>query len=92
MNFVQTFSRIGYATTPVVATSLIYNTGELRFQLPYALLAIIIVVVAVLIYFSKMPVMKAEEHELFSVKEIFKGTEISTPNIWRNSHVFLPGW
>jgi FHS family L-fucose permease-like MFS transporter len=74
MNFVQTFSRIGYATTPVVATSLIYsNTGELRFQLPYALLAIIIVVVAVLIYFSKMPAMKAEEHELFSVKEIFKG-------------------
>ena len=73
MNFVQMFSRIGYATTPVVATALIYtNTGELRFQLPYAIIAIIIVVVAVLIYFSKMPEMKAGEDELFSVKGIFK--------------------
>lgn len=73
MNFVQMFSRIGYAVTPVVATALIYsNTGELRFQLPYAIIAILIVIVGTLIYFSKMPEMKAEESEVFSVKGIFK--------------------
>lgn len=73
MNFVQMFSRIGYAVTPVVATALIYTgTGELRFQLPYAVLAILIVIIAVLIYFSKMPEMKAGEDELFSVRGIFR--------------------
>ena len=74
MNFVQMFSRTGYAVTPVVATALIYsNTGELRFQLPYAILAILIVIIGVAIYLSKMPQMKADEDERFSVPEIFKG-------------------
>lgn len=73
MNFVQTFSRIGYATTPVVATALIYSgTGELRFQLPYAILAILIVLVGTLIYFSRMPEMKADENDIFSVRGIFR--------------------
>lgn len=73
MNFVQMFSRIGYAITPVVATALIYNNSEeLRFDLPYVLLAMIILVITVSIYFSKMPEMKAEEDEIFSVSGIFK--------------------
>ena len=73
MNFVQMFSRTGYAATPVVATALIYsNTGELKFQLPYAILAILIIIVGVAIYFSRMPQMKAEEDEKFIVKDIFR--------------------
>jgi len=75
MNFVQMFSRIGYATTPVIATALIYSsTGELRFQFPYALLAILIVVIGTLIYFSRMPEMKADENDIFSVSGIFRET------------------
>ncbi len=82
MNFVQMFSRIGYAVTPVLATSLIYSsTGELQFQKPYALLAIAIFVIGTLIYFSKMPHMKAEDEERFSVKAIFKGTR-SFPHLF----------
>lgn len=74
MNFVQMFSRIGYAATPVVATSLIYSsTGELRFQVPYALLSGAIIVIGTLIFFSKMPHMKAEKEDIFSVKGVFKG-------------------
>jgi FHS family L-fucose permease-like MFS transporter len=74
MNFVQMFSRIGYAVTPIVATSLIYNgTGELSFQTPYALLSLVIIVIGTLIYFSGMPHMKAEEEDTFSVKGVFKG-------------------
>jgi FHS family L-fucose permease-like MFS transporter len=73
MNFVQIFSRIGYAVTPVVATALIYSsTGELRFQFPYALLAVLIVLIGALIYFSGMPDMKGAKDEVFSVKGIFR--------------------
>ncbi len=73
MNFVQMFSRIGYATTPVVATALIYSSsGELRFQLPYAILAVLIVLIGTLIYFSRMPEMKADENDVFSVRGIFR--------------------
>jgi FHS family L-fucose permease-like MFS transporter len=73
MNFAQVFSRVGYAATPVVATALIYSkTGGIRFHLPYALLAILIIGIAFLIFFSKMPSMKAEEEDKFSVKGIFK--------------------
>ncbi|HBH82594.1 MAG TPA: hypothetical protein DDY34_02140 [Bacteroidales bacterium] len=73
MNFAQVFARVGYATTPVVATALIYSTsGEIRFHVPYALIAFLIIVIGVLIYFSKMPSMKAEEEDKFSVKGVFK--------------------
>lgn len=73
MNFVQVFSRIGYAATPLIATALIYNfAGEIRFHFPYLLLAAIILVIAALIYFSKMPAMKADTEDKFSVSGIFK--------------------
>lgn len=73
MNFVQVFSRIGYATTPIIATSLIYKgSGEIRFQFPYLLLAIIILLIAVLIYFSNMPALKADKEDRFSVPGVFR--------------------
>lgn len=73
MNFVQVFSRIGYATTPLVATSLIYkDSAEIRFQFPYLILALIIFIIAVLIYFSAMPALKADKEDRFSVSGIFK--------------------
>jgi FHS family L-fucose permease-like MFS transporter len=73
MNFAQLFARIGYATTPIIATALIYSsTGDIRFHFPYALLAIFILVVITLISFSKMPSMKAAEEDIFSVRGIFR--------------------
>jgi MFS transporter, FHS family, L-fucose permease len=73
MNFVQVFSRIGYATTPLIATALIYNrSGDIRFHFPYILLSIGILMIAMLIYFSNMPGMKADDEEIFSVKSIFR--------------------
>ncbi len=72
MNFVQMFSRVGYAVTPVVATALIYSrTGELQFHVPYIFLAVLIVIIGTLIYFSGMPGMKADENDVFSVRLIF---------------------
>ncbi len=73
MNFVQVFSRIGYAATPLVATALIYKTsGEIRFHFPYILLAVVILTIAVLIYFSKMPSLKAAKEDKFSVTGLFR--------------------
>src|SRR5690606_23051259 len=75
INFVQSFSRIGYAVTPVIAASLIYDTsgsGEIRFYFPYMLLGIAIFVIAALIYLSKVPAMKAEKEDVFSVGGMLK--------------------
>jgi MFS transporter, FHS family, L-fucose permease len=73
MNFAQVFARAGYAATPVVATALIYSAaGEIKFHLPYALLAILIIGIGTLIFFSGMPSLKAEEEDKFSVRGIFK--------------------
>lgn len=75
MNFVQVFSRIGYAATPLIATALIYNyAGEIRFHFPYLLLAVLIMIIGTLIYFSKMPAMKADAEDKFSVSGIFKAS------------------
>ena len=83
MNFVQVFSRIGYAATPLVATVLIYNSsGEIRFQFPYMLLSAIILVLVFLIYYSKMPSFKAEKEDKFSVPELFRDSI-------RHKHLFF---
>jgi FHS family L-fucose permease-like MFS transporter len=76
MNFVQVFSRIGYAATPLVATALIYTSqGDIRFQFPYLILAGIILIISVLIYFSRMPAMKADPDDKFSVSGILKASK-----------------
>lgn len=73
MNFVQVFSRVGYAATPLIATFLIYkSTGEIRFHFPYMILSIIILLIAIMIYFSSMPSLKAEKEDRFSVIGLFK--------------------
>ncbi|MCX6229196.1 MAG: MFS transporter [Bacteroidia bacterium] len=72
INFVQVFSRVGYAFTPTIATALIYNNlGEIRFHFPYLLLAGILIMIALLFALSKLPAMKAEEDDQFSLKGIF---------------------
>ncbi|MEI6437025.1 MAG: MFS transporter [Bacteroidota bacterium] len=73
MNFVQVFSRIGYAVTPAVATVLIYNKiGEIRFHFPYLLLAGILLVIALLMGLSNLPAMKPENEEQFTLKGILR--------------------
>lgn len=68
INFVQSFSRIGYAVTPVVAAALIYDdSGAIRFYFPYMLIGFAIFAIATLIYFSRVPSMKAPKEDAFSV-------------------------
>jgi len=73
INFVQSFSRIGYAATPVIAAILIYNSsGEIRFYFPYMLIGAIIIFIAALIFFSKMPSMTPPKEDVFSVPGIIR--------------------
>ncbi len=71
INFVQVFSRVGYAVTPAVATTLIYNQiGEIRYHFPYLLLAATLLMIALLMFVSKLPSMKPEEDDQFTLKGI----------------------
>ena len=71
INFVQVFSRIGYAVTPAVATTLIYNQiGEIRFHFPYLLLSGILLMIALLMGISHLPAMKPENDDRFTLKGI----------------------
>ncbi len=74
INFVQSFSRIGYAITPVFATAFIFSSNEesIRFYIPYVVLAVIIVAVAISIHLSKMPSLKSSKETTFSIKEVIK--------------------
>ena len=73
INFVQSFSRIGYAATPVIAAALIYNRGgEIKFYFPYMLIGLAILTIAILIYFSRMPSLQAPEEEKFSFRGVLK--------------------
>lgn len=73
INFVQVFSRIGYSVTPAIATTLIYNQiGEIRFHFPYLLLSGILLGIALLMGVSKLPAMKPENDEKFSLKGIIR--------------------
>lgn len=73
INFVQVFSRVGYAVTPAVATTLIYNqAGDIRFHFPYLILAAILLMIAVLFGFSNLPSMKPENDESFKIKGIVR--------------------
>lgn len=73
INFVQSFSRIGYAVTPIVAAALIYDEGgTIRFYFPYMLIGIAIFAIATLIHFSRIPAMQAPKEDVFSVKGMLK--------------------
>lgn len=71
INFVQSFSRIGYAVTPVIATSFIFNNnGEsIKFYLPYVVLFILLTLIGVIFYFSKIPALKPKD-STFHFKEV----------------------
>jgi FHS family L-fucose permease-like MFS transporter len=72
MNFVQVFSRVGYAATPFYGTILIYKSnGQISFDSPYIALAAGIFIIGLLIFFSKMPKMKPDVQEKFSLISIF---------------------
>lgn len=73
INFVQVFSRVGYAATPLLATALIYDkTSGVRFDLPYLFLALCLLIIGIIMFFSNLPSMRMKVEEKFTVKGILK--------------------
>ena len=73
INFVQVFSRIGYSLTPILAMRLIYGGDKnISFHLPYLILGIGTCLLAIVIYFSKLPAFKPVMVKGFSFLSILK--------------------
>lgn len=74
VNFVQLFSRIGYALTPVLATRLIYGSdhNKAMFHIPYVIIGAGTLLLALFILFSSLPALKPEAIKGFSFFSIVK--------------------
>ncbi|MBS1667260.1 MAG: MFS transporter [Bacteroidetes bacterium] len=73
VNFVQVFSRIGYALTPVLGTSLIYAQDKsILFYRPYLVIGIGIFLLALFILFSILPSFKPALSKGFGFFSIVK--------------------
>lgn len=74
INFIQVFSRIGYAVTPVLGTYLVESkNGESpTFYLPYLVLAIVFIFILIGIFISNMPSLKPESKINESLASILK--------------------
>jgi FHS family L-fucose permease-like MFS transporter len=73
VNFVQVFSRIGYALTPVLGTSLIYAKDKsILFYRPYMAIGIGIFLLTIFLLFSVLPVFKPAISKGFGFFSIVK--------------------
>ena len=72
LNFVQAFSRIGYAATPLVSSMLIFSQGsqQPRIHTPYLVLALLIAMVVILMKVFRMPDHTPSAAESISVPKI----------------------
>ena len=73
LNFVQAFSRVGYAATPLVASILIFGTagGDPKIHVPYLLLSALIIGVIILMLLFQLPDYKPLLPEKISLLTIF---------------------
>lgn len=73
VNIVQFFGRIGYLLTPIIATSLIYSSGNsITFHFPYLILGTGTFLLAIFIFFSALPSLKPDVLKDFSFFSILK--------------------
>ena len=93
INFVQVFSRVGYAATPLVATALIYNkAGEVRFDIPYLLLAICLLIIAHYHVFFKSAFYENGGWRKIHGERYSKGSDgVPAPVLRSLCYVFLSG-
>ncbi|MFI5124482.1 MAG: MFS transporter [Chitinophagales bacterium] len=90
INFVQVFSRIGYSLTPILATRLIYGTDKhISFHMPYLMLGIGICLLAVLIYFSRLPAFKPALSKGFTFILILKESRKYPQLLWGAVSMFF---
>jgi len=83
LNFVQAFSRIGYAATPLISGLLIFGNAksEPRIHIPYLVLALLITVVVILMRVFHMPDHTPAATEKISVFKMFQKSR-AYPQLW----------
>lgn len=76
LNFVQAFSRIGYAATPLVASWLIFSgsADQPRIHVPYLALGMLIALVVILMRVFRMPDHTPERTASTPVTKMFAGS------------------
>jgi FHS family L-fucose permease-like MFS transporter len=89
VNFVQLFSRIGYALTPVLATRLIYNGNSINFHVPYLVLSAGTILFAVIIIFSSLPSLKPDKPKGFTLPSIFREAQRYPQLYWGAAAMFF---
>jgi FHS family L-fucose permease-like MFS transporter len=73
MNFIQVFSRLGYALTPIFATTIIFSKlGTINFHLPYLIIGVSLLILTLLAIFIQIPSFKSESEEVFSVSALLQ--------------------
>jgi MFS transporter, FHS family, L-fucose permease len=71
INFIQVFSRIGYAIVPVIAMPMIHQNQAIHFDYPYVAIMCILVLIALLMISSNMPAMKGSTKEAIRIGSVF---------------------
>lgn len=83
VNFVQLFSRIGYSITPIAATRLMIGTGNnVTFHVPYLILGVGTLLLALFIFFASFPAFKPESLKGFSLFSIVRASRQYPQLFW----------
>lgn len=87
INFIQVFSRIGYAITPILGNALVQPAGggKPNIYLPYLILAALFLLILFLIPFSSMPNLKPEKQAKMAINKILK-------EALKIRHLYLGAW
>lgn len=90
VNIVQLFSRFGYLLTPIIATSLIYGSGNsVTFHFPYLILGVGTFLFAIFILFSALPSFQPDVLKDFSFSSIIKGSREYPQLFWGAMTMFF---
>ena len=82
VNIVQLFSRIGYSLTPILATRMIYHDHATTFHVPYLVIGGGAFLLAIGIFFSRMPSMKPAIEKGFSFISIVRESKKYPQLFW----------
>jgi len=95
INLAQSFNGIGWIFGPIIGSIYFYakdesgrSTGSQTLYIPYVAVAVVVLVLAVIFYFSRVPDIRAEDDYHLDDSAAGK-TEMSSHSIWKHPHFVL---
>jgi MFS transporter, FHS family, L-fucose permease len=89
INFIQAFSRVGYAIIPVFATVLIYQNGQVKFHYPYLILFGALILIGVIMLFTDMPSFTKSHKEDFNFFKMIRQCKTHKHLAWGIAAMFF---